>query len=371
MFRYADFHKLVRFAFIYGIRRSLVKALGRLRVGSLTRFLINPFKFFRKNKIISVVGCGQFTYATSTFFLVNELGDCIASAYDVDPKALNTYARAYNAKICDDFSSILECPATKVVYIASNHASHTDYAIKCLQNGFDVYIEKPLSVSFQQFYSLKSAISNSRNCVYAGYNRPFSKAILELKSRMVSGPFTLTCSVIGHKIEAGHWYRNPEEGTRVCGNLGHWIDLAIHLLYSDSGLCNNEFNINITYSNPKEPDDNFTVTITTARFDLIVLTLTSREEPYEGICENILFQQNGLIAKIDDFRRAEFQVGSKKLVRKYFYKDVGHKKAALQPFANEKRDFEEVLVSTELMLHIAQMVVNRECCKKVYLKEVL
>lgn len=355
------FYKLYRFALIYGVRRALVKALGRLRVGSVTRFVVSSFNFFKKNKCISVVGCGQFTYSTSSFFLVGKLGNCIDACFDIDNSVTESYSKAYDAFKCTSFEEILIRKNTKLVYIASNHASHTRYAIKCLEKGLDVYIEKPISVTYEQFFDLQNAYRNSSCKMFVGYNRPFSKAIVELKQKMGVGPITLTCTIIGHKLEPEHWYRIPEEGTRICGNLGHWIDLAIHLLAARIDNFVKTFKISISYADERNFDDNISINIITNLGDLVVLVMTAREEPFEGISENIIFQQEGLFAKIDDFKRAEFQVGHKKFKRTYFPKDVGHKQAILQPFRHEKRDLEEVFLSTEIMLYITDMVRELRC----------
>lgn len=350
-------YKIYRFALIYGIRRALVKALGRLRVGKITRFVVSPLSFLRKkNKFISVIGCGQFTYSTSSFFLVQKLGNCIDACFDINNDVMNTYAKAYDARQCLNFDDVIQRGDTKLVYIASNHASHTPYAIDCINKGLDVYIEKPIAVTFEQLEELRNTYVQSKSKIYVGYNRPFSQAINELKNKMGTGPLTLTCSIVGHKLAADHWYRIPLEGTRICGNLGHWIDLAIHLIWSKKELPPTQLDINITYGDKSNFDDNISVCFSSNTGDLIVLTMTAREEPFEGISENIVFQQDGVFVKIDDFKRAEFQVGPNKTTRKYFPKDVGHKEAILQPFREKHRDLNEVFASTELMLHITDLV---------------
>jgi len=354
-------YKVYRFALIYGIRRAVVKALGRLRVGSITRFVVNPFIFFKKNKFISVVGCGQFTYSSSSFFLVGKLGNCIDACFDKQTSVSESYSKAYDATICHSLDEILARKKTKLVYIASNHASHTSYAISCLEKGIDVYVEKPISVTYEQFDQLKDAYQNSTSKMYVGYNRPFSKAIVELKQKMGTGPFTLTCSIIGHKLDQEHWYRIPEEGTRICGNMGHWIDLATHLLAAKKENKIETLKISISYADKRNFDDNLSINIITNLGDLIVLVMTAREEPFEGISENIVFHQEELFVKIDDFKRAEFQVGHKKIKRTYFPKDVGHKQAILQPFSDKKRDMDEVFLSTDIMLYITDMVRNSKC----------
>ena len=52
------------------------------------------------------------------------------------------------------------------VYIASNHASHTEYAIKALRHGVSVYVEKPLSVNWDQFSAFGAALMESRSNVF-------------------------------------------------------------------------------------------------------------------------------------------------------------------------------------------------------------
>lgn len=362
----SSLHKVYRFSQLYGLRRAIVKALGRLRVGSITRFVISPLKFFKKNKFVSVIGCGQFTYSTISYFLVKELGDCISASFDIDEVAGTSYSKAFGSISYNSFDKLLNDNFTKIVYIASNHYTHTDYAIKCMERGLDVYVEKPISVNYNQFERLKESFKSSNVKMYVGYNRPFSKAVTRLKQHIGVTPFTLSCTVIGHKIEADHWYRKPEEGTRICGNLGHWIDLAIHLFAARNSPLPESYKISISHAKVNEIDDNICVCISTEIGDLVVLTMTSREEPYEGINETIVFQQNKLFAKIDDFRKAEFQIGSAKFTEQYTPKDVGHSAAIMQPFNSSGRNIEEVFLSTDLMLFITDMVLNR-CNESVFI----
>ena len=350
--------KILRFAHIYGMKRAIVKAIGRTRFPFSIPLLLAPFKMGQE-KDIAIIGCGQFAFSTIAFFLTKNLGKRIALCVDLDITALSTFANCYGVTH-RNLGRIDETCISKVkmVYIASNHASHTDYALYFLSRGISVYIEKPISVSQAQLEALRKSIKNSSSSVYFGYNRPFSAAIQELTKHLRPKALTLNCIVIGHFISPDHWYRKPDEGTRVCGNLGHWIDLALHLIHASGGSAS--FKITIAYSNETVSDDNLTVVLTTERGDLVTLTMTSREEPFEGINETIIFQQEDLFVKIDDFRKAEFQQGAKKWVRKYKPKDVGHERAIMQPYSGHQRDLEEVFMSTELMLHIMDMVKNRK-----------
>ena len=181
--------------------------------------------------------------------------------------------------------------------------------------------------------------------------RHLKKIVGERKS-----PITLNCFISGHIIPLDHWYRKPDEGTRVCGNVGHWLDLAVHIL--NWGLqVPNQWDIQLAYSDTNARDDDISISMTSSEGDLIVIVLTARNEPFEGINETINFQCNQTICKIDDFRDMTIWQGEKLQRKNFWPKDVGHKNAILQPFKSQQpRNYNEVMMSTLLMLHIAEMV---------------
>lgn len=345
--------KLLRFAAIYGLRRSIVKAAGRLRIAI-------PFPLLRhRASDIGVVGCGQFAFATLGYFLSKKFGRRIATCYDTDFRARDTFARAFGVPhVADSFSALIAQQQLRTIYIASNHASHCDYATEALRRGLNVYIEKPIVVSYEQLKTLTSVIRKVKGNVYAGYNRPFAAALRLLSREMVinaSAGMSVQCFVAGHKIAADHWYRQPEEGTRVAGNLGHWLDLLVHVL-AWRGLPD-RLDISIAYADVADKDDNVCISIASDRGDLLSVMLTSRCEPFEGINETINIQHGETICKIDDFRRLTIWRGPRLVRRTFWPKDVGHEMAILQPFSREGgRDWHEVELSTLLMLHVIDMV---------------
>ncbi|WP_373495712.1 Gfo/Idh/MocA family protein [Aquiflexum sp.] len=359
--------KVYRYFTIYGIARTLNKVVGRNR--SLT--FLGPF-YFGKSPSIGLIGCGQFQFSTIAYFLSRSFTNRFSFCFDIDYFNSKSLAKYYSIPIVlKDIEDCFNVSDLKLVYIASNHASHTDYAIQFLNKNIDVYCEKPISVNFDQFNALKIAIGLSSGSFYAGYNRPFSQAVIQIKKlfnikNFLNGKFSLNCFVTAHDIPPHHWYRNPKEGTRICGNVGHWLDLMIHI-YNWRGYIPKKFTIQIAYSNIKEPDDNICISISTPEGDLTSITITARSEPFEGINETINFQYDTIIAKIDDFRNLVVWDEEKKYNKKYWIKDVGHKVSVMQPFEKNKRDLSEVFASTELMLNITDMVRNGEKEKEVQL----
>jgi hypothetical protein len=141
--------------------------------------------------------------------------------------------------------------------------------------------------------------------------------------------------------------------------MGHWLDLAIHIL--SWRQLPERFLVQVTYADVATPDDNIIINLSTELGDIISLTLTARSEPFEGINETINFQYQDIIAKIDDFRQLTIWENEQLDKYRYFPKDVGHRLAVTQVFRNpdENRAWDEVVVSTLLMLFITDIVRSR------------
>jgi predicted dehydrogenase len=344
--------KFIRFLTIYGVGRSVYKAAGRSRANV-------PLLVLRRHRPdIGIVGCGQFSFAHIGYFLQRALGRRIATCFDIDPSAQRSFGRAMHVEhVAPSFDELLARQGLRTLYIASNHASHADYAVAALKRDLTVYIEKPVAVTRSQLVALLRAMRESRGRVFAGYNRPFSAAIRTLRKEIVIDPgggISLQCFVSGHMIGPDHWYRKPEEGTRVCGNIGHWLDLMVHV-FAWRGMPD-VLELSLTAAERNEPDDNVVISGKSDRGDVFSLFLTSRCEPFEGINETINVQHADTICKIDDFRTMTIWQRERLIRKRFWPKDVGHQRAILQPFQTEiQRDWHEVVLSTLLMLHVTEM----------------
>ncbi len=352
----AKITRLKRYILIYGISRAICKALGRMKLPYVRSLKI------RRGRSVGLIGCGNFAFSTISFFVSKNQGKVFGSCFDINSENASFFARFYGYKQAASLDELLKDDLTKIVYIASNHATHAEYAMRVMENKKSAYIEKPITVTYDELVQLTKAKSKYSGTLYAGYNRPFSRALQIIKSRLDTTaihPFTVNFTVCGHKIEEGHWYRDAKEGSRILANLAHWIDLSVHLFQQRSKMPS-VIHIAIAYSNPNTPSDNISFVFTTDLHDLIVFTFTSRSEPLEGVNETILLQSGDITAKIDDFR--ELQLWDLNTYKKYKFrpKDAGHESAVLQPFrTTPSRNWKEVELSALLILFIEKMVSNK------------
>ena len=350
----------------------MVKALGRLRKPVSLLLLINPlYVFIPPKRKVGFIGAGQFAFATVGYFLVARRLGRLEAVYDLDFEKATSLASMYGCSARYSHGEVIS--DVDIVYVLSNHSTHTEYAIQALESGKKVYCEKPISVSLEQLARLYSVVRGQEDKFSCGYNRPHSHIMKYTKkhfSRYLDNlPVTLSCYVRGHMIPEDHWYRNDDEGTRVCGNLGHWIDLFISVIWPRFESIE-EFSLNITSSSPSNPDDNCLLTITTNEGDLFSVVISSRNEPFEGIDESINLQAGELNLKVDDFRSAVIHDGSKRVLLRKFCKDVGHATAIGQPFNKMRRRFLEYFVSSYFTISFANMIQNGQSKKIIHLDEI-
>ena len=367
--------RLLLYIRLYGLRRVYFKSAGRLRLSCLRGTFAKT-----NDPAVGIIGCGQFAFSTIGYYLTRHGLSPFIACFDTDIKAKQTFASFFSVtEQCESADDLINNPLVKYIYIASPHSTHADYAVRCIRAGKTVYCEKPIAVSYQQLQDIQAASVDSQAKIYFGYNRPFSPftkilrtKIHQLSSNSAPSPMTLSCFISGHEIPSDHWYRLPDEGSRISGNLGHWIDFVFHL-FGVRGLPQT-FDVSITYSPHSAYDDNLVVVISTNVGDICSLVLGSRSEPFEGITERICVLMNGLRIFIDDFVTMTLSDSQSSRQISLRRKSVGHKSCILQPFSRGNsfvREPSEVFASTMLTLYISDMVKQGLCNKTVRLSDLM
>jgi predicted dehydrogenase len=252
--------KALRYIRLYGIGRSLIKIKGQYHMKKKYESLPQIRPQIRKECHVGIIGCGNFAFSNIAYYLRKNYGKVIHAAMDIHIERAASLFEKYSLNYyTEDADKLISDPAIDIVFIASNHASHAEYAIKALERGKSVHIEKPHVVTEDQLSRLCSAMSRSKGKVGLGFNRPHSWIGREIKRHLdsQSGAAMYNWFIAGHEMPPDHWYFKEEEGGRVLGNLCHWTDFVYQMVPPEK-----RYPIKITPTRSEKSDCDIAVTYT-------------------------------------------------------------------------------------------------------------
>jgi predicted dehydrogenase len=124
------------------------------------------------------------------------------------------------------------------VVIATRHDSHAKFAVRALQAGKHVFVEKPLAITAAEIDTIVAAwegsgAPGSRPHVVVGFNRRFAPQVQRMRSLLesVREPKSVIATVNAGTVGAGHWTRDPlVGGGRIIGEACHFVDLLRYLV---------------------------------------------------------------------------------------------------------------------------------------------
>ena len=157
--------KVFRYLSLFGVSRTFVKVVGQVYFnGDRYSWIISVYKFFLAIKSkkggpkVAFIGCGNFAFTTLAYYSKKMGADCVANL-DVDAGRARRFAQVYGGRVAESFDELLDS-GPELVFVSSNHATHTRYAIQCLDRGIPVHIEKPVSISEVEARDLYESMSD-------------------------------------------------------------------------------------------------------------------------------------------------------------------------------------------------------------------
>jgi predicted dehydrogenase/threonine dehydrogenase-like Zn-dependent dehydrogenase len=253
---------------------------------------------------VAVVGAGSFAQGTHLPNL-GKLDDrfavrCVMSRAGATAKG--AAARAGAAYATTDYDEVLADPEVDVVLIATRHDLHASLALRALEAGKHVFVEKPLALdeagveAFEAFYADRDA-----PLLQTGFNRRFSPAARRLRELLAgrTSPIVADYRMNAGYIPLEHWAHGPEGGGRNIGEACHVYDLFCFL----TGALPGEVSAHGIRPETRRyaRNDNFAATIEHADGSVCTLTYTalgSRSHPKE----RLEVYADGRVYVLDDYR---------------------------------------------------------------------
>jgi len=175
---------------------------------------------------IGFIGAGS--YAQS-YLLPN-----IPKTEDILMKGVMTVSSTSSRSVADRFGfefctsntdDILNHPEINTIFIASHHDSHGKYVISALKAGKNVFVEKPLCLTTDEFQEIRDIVRSGSPLLMIGFNRRFSPLTAIIREKIGTGPMSMTYRVNAGKIVADSWIQDIKTGGgRIIGEVCHFID---------------------------------------------------------------------------------------------------------------------------------------------------
>lgn len=330
--------KVWRYTKLYGPLRTLEKVRGQLHMAKTDGFNNARWEnqkckisnFSQRN--VGIIGCGAFSFGNIAYYLQKQYPSCLKGVMDINAAQAKSLAIRHSASYATtEADEIIHDESIKLIYIASNHASHTSYAIRALDAGKHVHIEKPHVVTQGQLDALiKAMLRNPTRKVFLGFNRIRSPLFIDLmqKLKKEDGPAMINWFVAGHEIDDEHWYFSKKEGGRILGNLCHWTDLTLQIV----GL-ENAFPCKVVPVSAKDAKSDFVTSFEFADKSLCAITFSAKGHTFEGVREILNLHKGRILAEIKDFGSLTIVNGADVKRTRPIYRDHGHKVNILNSYS--------------------------------------
>lgn len=182
---------------------------------------------------IGIIGAGNYASTMLLPFLKdkgNFIGVATATGINAKDKATKfgfNYATT-------DYRQMLSDVNINTVLITTRHNQHAKMVIEALMEGKNVYVEKPLAISIDELKEIAKIYLNRNQVLMVGYNRRFSASIQYLKRQLKKDyAYSIYYQVNAGFIPMDKWYQYPDQGGRIIGEAGHFVDTIQYLLDSE------------------------------------------------------------------------------------------------------------------------------------------
>lgn len=281
---------------------------------------------------IGLVGAGNFVNAT----LLPAIKDITALELVGIASGSGMTARAtgerFGFRFCtSDFNELVQDERINWVVISTRHNLHAEQAIRAMQAGKHVFVEKPLALNYDELVEVIRTQRTTRQRLMVGFNRRFAPMLttlyqfLQKRQRPVIAIYRINAGALPRE----HWVQDPTVGGgRIIGEVCHFIDLLYYLIgaapeivvthgvQSESGVVDDEVIITLTFSDGSVGS---------------VVYAAGGDKAFGK--ERIEIIGDGRVAVLDDFRELELVHNGKRI----------HKKERLRPSKGHRQEWEALV----------------------------
>ena len=170
---------------------------------------------------IAIVGCGKIADAHAA--QIQRIKDCeIVAACDREPLMAKQLCDRFSIRQhFTDLTELLRTSRPDVVHITTPPEGHFELTRLCLENGANVYVEKPFVVYAHEAQKLIEIAEKKGLKLTAGHNYQFSPAARRMRSVVKSG--YLGGNAVHIESHYGYNLADPSYARALLGDKQHWV----------------------------------------------------------------------------------------------------------------------------------------------------
>lgn len=182
-----------------------------------------------------IIGCGNVTEVKSGPAFSKVEGSKLVAVMRRNPALAADYAKRHNVPdFYTNASELINNKNVDAVYIATPPGSHKELALKVIEAGKPVYIEKPMALNYKECCSIIEAAEKKNLPVFVAYYRRALPGFVMVKKMIEEGDIGKV------RLIQMQLFKSPSDD-ELKGNLpwrvkpelsggGHFFDLACHQL---------------------------------------------------------------------------------------------------------------------------------------------
>lgn len=182
-----------------------------------------------------IIGCGEVTEVKSGPALQYAQDSKLVAVMRRDAEKAEDYARRHGVpRWYADADALLDDPEVDAVYVATPPGSHLEYAMRALERGKPVYVEKPMARNHTECLVMIDAFKRQGVKLFVAYYRRALERFLKVKEVIATGK-------VGTLTGVSYRYAAPEHRSVDRMSLpwrlkaedsggGLFVDLGCHLL---------------------------------------------------------------------------------------------------------------------------------------------
>jgi len=310
----------------------------------------------KHNKGIFLYGLGDYS---RVYIAPNIKNETKRYCVDYSHPLASYYQKKYGYKnfgiIPEDSYAQLKNTKSPLAIIATYHSDHTRIANEIFNVNPNtlIFIEKPPCVTLEDI-KLLSALYYKGAKIEIGYNRRFIPVNQKIKELYFNVPKAINISVKEILINESHWYLWNNQGTRVTGNLTHWLDLCVFWI--------NGLPVEINLLKSTESDETIAITILFSEGSLVNIIVSDKGNSLRGVQEHIEISTKEETLLINDYNTfTRIYKNGRKTTQRFLKRMKGHDAMYkhLAKIYNGKSDIKytrkDLEVTALITFHITEM----------------